>query len=194
MTALLMMHKRMTAPAQGLQVGERVVTLVSRGCDAQPVDVVDVQIVRAAAFLASAVIALKSFPAIAAETVVILRDFAPLRHLFRIGFKPVVGFRSPKFLRAFGAPSLRPVAKCEVGSTIRALESRAKGCYAVLAAKTSEMRDVVLAAILRPARLANLLRRACRCEIGAANNAGFGFVVGHWEAPLVAFPTYYRRA
>jgi hypothetical protein len=115
----------MAAPAQRQQIFQSVVSGVFGRGNAVAVNVVNLQIIFAAAVLACVLVSLQSGFPIAAEVCVVFVLFAYSLVVLWVGSKPFVDSAHVELALAFGTPVLNTGAKHEVITAIRALLDRA---------------------------------------------------------------------
>lgn len=102
---LVPMNRSVASSAERLEVVQRIVPLLARGGDAQPVNVMNMQVVLSAATLAGVVVALQRLDAVPVKAVVVFSLLAILLNLIGVVGRPLsnssnVGVVSARFALA----------------------------------------------------------------------------------------------
>lgn len=105
---LVPMNSCMARPAQRLEIFQRIVSLFARCGDAKPVNVMNVQVIFAAAALAGVVVALQRLDAIPVKAVVVFGLLAILLNLIGVIGRPLSNSSNVSVVLASLALALRP--------------------------------------------------------------------------------------
>lgn len=180
----------MTTTAQRQQVFQSIVSGFLGRCHAIAVDVVNVQIVFAAAVLAGVLVALQGGFAVAVKVVVVAGLVGVLFQAFFVRSKPFMNALNFCFALARRAAVLGACSVLKVIATFGAKQDGSSGRLPALAAKLTQSLYVLFSPVGRLAGLADLLRRAGRLVGGFATGANFigvpaaGLTVGGKRARL----------
>jgi ABC-type multidrug transport system fused ATPase/permease subunit len=165
------MNPRVATTAKGNQVVQRIVPQWALGGRSLSVNMVNVQMVLCAAILASVIVSLQGFAAIAAEAIVILGSLGVFSHLITICIQPFADFANLFSLLAFGASLLWTGAVFKIIAAFRAKQDRANFDSAFLSAHFTKGLGVFIGAVSRHTSLASALVASSRLVGIAANNA-----------------------
>lgn len=163
----------MTPTTQRQQVFQSIVSGFLRRCHAIAVDVVNVQVIFAAAVLAGVLVALQGGLAVTAEMVVVAGLVGVLFQAVFVRGKPVVDALNFSFTLARGAAVLRSCSVLKVIAAFGAKQDGSSGLLPALKAKLAQSLYVLFSPVVRLAGLADLLRRAGRLVGGFATDANF---------------------
>jgi hypothetical protein len=165
------MNLRMTTTAQRQQVFQSVVSGFLGRCSAVAVDVMNVQIIFAAAVLACVLVALQGRISVAAEVIVVAGFLGVLLQSLFVRGKPFVYSPNFRLALAFGAAMLRASGVLKIISALSAHQNGAYRGYATRFTQPSQVRNVFLSCVLRLAYRAHLLRCGSGLVGGAAHGA-----------------------
>jgi len=190
------MNCRMTRPTQRLQIIKRVVPPIFRSSHPTAVNVMNVQIILAAAILTCVIVALQGGDPVAAEAVVVFGLLAILAHLVRISCAPIADNSNSSPVCAIGAADLRPGAVFKARAAILAPDDVALGGCSTRITLGPAVFGALYSRKLFGAIRASLLVAACGLVDAAANYARLfrkatpRLAVGFQRARLTPLPVW----
>jgi hypothetical protein len=160
MTTFFVVNLGMTAPAEGLQVLQRIVPQLFGGGHSSSINVMDMQILGGTTPLASEVVALQGRLPIASEVVVIPSPFGVFLSL-RVLLKSFARLLSTPLLETGAAVLLRARRVREASTALNAVGRGADWCRSLFLPEFTKVQDVLLLPVRRAAGFTALLGGAC---------------------------------
>lgn len=171
MTALFLMDRGVTSPANGKKVFQRVISLLSRSCNTVAVNVMNMKVFCASAPLASVIVSGKSGRPVTVKVKVVSGVGFVLGGFFRMVFHPFHHLCNVSLLAARSAHGLWSGTVLKIIATSRALLNGSNRNRPLLSSERLERSDVIQPSKFRLAGSASLLTAASWFVFCAANDA-----------------------